>query len=167
MTVFQKPTSRKIDIVFVFALFALFTAVSFSLIFIGTKQYHHITKTTNQNYLERTISSYLAEKIRQGDSQNAITISDSIGVPALCIRMHEGDYAYTNYIYCYEGTLRELVATNNSSFSLSSGQTIMEIKNFEANFIQDNLLCTSITHTNGEMQTLFFNIHCAADKEEL
>jgi len=158
-------TSKKIDMVFVLALFTLFSATALVLVLIGAKQYRYITDTMNKNHTERTVYSYLAEKIRQHDTQDAITICDLQGVPALSVETLATDISYTTYIYCYDNALRELVVTNTSVFSLSSGQVIMEIQQFTPKQINPSLLCAEIIDKNGNTQTLYFTIHSDAGKE--
>lgn len=167
MDIFQARNSRKINTIFIFMLFTLFAAVSFSLTLIGVKQYHYVTEQMSENYTDRTTTSYLAEKIRQNDVSGAITVSDLMGVPALSITAQENDSTYTTYIYYYENALRELVVTNHSSFSLSSGQAIIPLCRFEPVFIGNDLIQVKITDTDGQIQTHYFFLHCSIGKEHL
>lgn len=157
--------SRKIDTVFVLALITLFAATAFILVLIGAKQYRYVTDVMNENYKSRTTSSYLAEKIRQNDSKDTITISDLEGVPALTLTTSEEDIQYITYIYFYDGALRELVVTSNSVFTLASGQKIMEMQDFVPEFSNDSLLRVTVTDDNGEQQILYFTIHSGIGKE--
>jgi hypothetical protein len=157
--------SRKIDTVFVLALITLFAATSFLLVLIGAKQYRFVTDVMNENYESRTTSSYLAEKIRQHDTKDAITVSNLEGVPSLKLTTCEEDICYITYIYFYDGALCELVVTDNSVFTLASGQKIIEVQDFHPKFINDSLLCTEITNTRGETFTLYFTTHCSIGKE--
>ncbi len=158
---------KKIDSIFVFALITLFAATAFVLVFIGAKQYRSVTDTMNENYEERTTASFLAEKIRQNDAADAITVVDLEGVPALTLRTTEGTNSYTTYIYYYENALRELVVTDASVYALSSGQAIMELQGFVPTLVSPSLLRAEITDTNGDTQVLYFTIHCGIGKEEL
>ena len=167
MSIFTERTSKKIDTVFVLALITLFAATSLTLVFIGAKQYRLVTDTMNDNYEDRTIASYLAEKIRQNDTANAITVSDLEGVPALSIQTTEDTTAYTTYIYYYEGALRELLVTEHSVFSLSGGQEIIEMQGFSPEFLSDTLIRAEVTDSNGAKQVLYFTLHCNTGKEVL
>ena len=82
--------SRKIDTVFVLALITLFAATSFVLVLIGAKQYRYVTNTMNENFEDRTVSSYLTEKIRQYDTEHAIFVTGLQEVPARRTRIEEG-----------------------------------------------------------------------------
>ncbi len=157
--------SKKIDTVFVLALITLFAATSFSLVLIGAKQYRHITDVMSENYEDRTISSYLTEKIRQYDTQNAIEVYELEGIPALSLTATGNNISYTTYIYYYEGALRELVATEGSVFTLSSGQEIIQMQGFTPKLISASLLRAEVTDTNGDTQILYFSLHCNIGKE--
>lgn len=166
MSILTERTSKKIDMVFVFALITLFAATTFVLILIGAKQYRFVTNTMTTNHEERIISSYLAEKIRQNDTANAIKVCDLKGVSALAISSAEEDTTYITYIYFHEGALRELVVTENSVFSLSSGQAIIDIQDFKITAPNNHLLCADIIDTTGTGHTLYLPIHCGLGKED-
>ena len=165
MVLFTKQSSRKIDIVFALSLIILFAATSFTLVLIGAKQYRHITNTMTANYEDRTTASYLAEKIRQYDTQDALHISDLNGIPALSLTSTEGERTYITHIYYHDGFLRELVVTENSVFSLSSGQKIIEMGGFTISFSNPSLLRIEITDTTGNTSVLYFSIHTDSGKE--
>lgn len=163
MAVFQERASKKIDTIFVLALFSLFAAAAFALVLIGAKQYRSVTNSMNENHLNRTISSYLAEKIHQNDVSGAITVTDIMGVPALSITAAEETITYTTYIYYYEESLRELVVTKDSVFSLASGQAILPLCSFEPELLNSNLIAIKLTDANGKTQTLFYSLSSDAE----
>lgn len=165
MAIYTQRTTKKIDSIFVLALITLFAATSFILVLIGAKQYRFVTNIMNENHENRTAASYLTEKIRQQDAANAITLCDLDGVTALSILATEEGFSYITYIYYYEGTLRELVVTEHSVFTLSSGQAIIEMQGLELTFESSSLLRAEITNTRGEKQVLFLPLHCSTGKE--
>ncbi len=151
--------SKKIDTVFVLALITLFAATAFMLVLIGAKQYRYVTNTMNENYEARTIASYLTEKIRQNDTAGHISVVNLEGTTALALRAQEDDFVYTTYIYYYEGSLRELVTTENSVFTLSSGQSIMEVQGFTPTLLRGKLLHITATDTLGKEIELYLPLH--------
>ncbi|MBQ1193873.1 MAG: DUF4860 domain-containing protein [Lachnospiraceae bacterium] len=167
MSAFSKRTFSKTDTIFVLVVITLFAATSLSLALIGTKQYHHITNTMSENYNLRTVSSYLTEKIHQYDSKDAITIVDLDGTPALSLFATEGDISYATYIYCYNGALRELVVTKDSVYSLSGGQEIIKLQDFQPTLINSSLIHAIVTDIDGNQQHLYFSLRCIHEKEEL
>ena len=160
MSIFKEPSSKKIDMVFILMLITLFAATSLALVLIGAKHYRNVTDTMTRNHQLRTTSSYLAEKIRQNDAEDAITVCDLMGVNALSIKTTTEDAEYITYIYYYDNALRELVVTNSSVFSLSTGQEIIPLEEFNISLLSDSLIRAEITDIAGTSQTLYFSLHC-------
>lgn len=167
MTRFRTSSAKKIDTVFVFALLLLFAATSFALVLIGAKQYRAVSDTISQNDAQRTACAYLAEKLRQSDAAGAVYISEFQGIPALTICTETSDAPYTTYIYFYETALRELTVTDQAAVSHASGQEILALKDFSVTMPFAHLLKVTLTHTDGETQTLFFSRRAPAGKEVL
>ncbi len=166
MSFLTRRFSHKIDIGFVLTIMVLFAITTFSLVLIGAKQYKGITSTIDENHEERTASSYLAEKFRSNNVSDAISICELNGVTALSIITTENDISYITYIYHYDNYLYELVVTENSVFSLSSGQKIIEMQDFNLTYVNESLIKAEITNSSKEKQTLFFDISCNAGKEQ-
>lgn len=158
--------TNKIDSIFVIALFTVFAITSFLLIFIGAKQYQHTANSMDANYESRTISSYLTEKIRQHDCANAIYLSDLEGTPALALEATENEATYVTYIYYYDEAIREIMVTESSVFSLSSGQEIMKTGGFYAEFEGSNLLKITIVTTEGKTENVYLTLHSVVRKEQ-
>lgn len=166
----RNNSSGKIDTVFVLGLFTMFAATAFLLVLLGIKQYNHTREVSAENYEMRTLCSYLQEKIRQNDSANSIDItilqdSDGEEHAALTFFTTENDITFITYIYYYDGILRELVVTDNSVYSLSSGQSIMDISDFTPEFISNDLLYVTITGSDGRESELYFTINASDGKE--
>ena len=158
--------ANKIDSIFVIALFTVFAITSFLLIFIGAKQYQHTANTMDSNYESRTISSYLTEKIRQHDCEGAIYLCDLEGTNALALETTENEITYVTYIYYHDGAIREIIVTNSSVFSLSSGQEIVATNGFHAEQKQPDLFKITITTTNGNTEHIYLSLHSNARKEQ-
>ena len=167
MAYIKEKSAKKIDMVFVLALITLFAATALTLVLIGAKQYRHVTDVMDRNFEHRTSASYLTEKIRQNDKQDAIGLTTLEGTTALYILNQNETSPFTTYIYYYDGYLRELVVTESSVFTLSGGQPIMEIQNLELEIKNDSLIHAKITSMDGQTQSLYFNLHCRVGKEAL
>lgn len=166
MPKFTKRFFIKIDMIFVLTALALFAVTSLCLSLIGAEQYRYVTDAMNTNYEERTVSSYLTEKIRQYDCQDSISIADLDGTKALAFLSAENDISYTTYIYYYEGALRELLVTDSSIYSPSSGQEILTLHGFEPEFVNDSLIQATVIDTKDNQKELYFSIHSAQGKEK-
>lgn len=158
--------ANKIDSIFVIALFTVFAITSFLLIFIGAKQYQHTARAMDTNYESRTISSYLREKVRQNDSACAIYICELEGTTALALETIENEVSYITYIYYYDEAIREIMVTEDSVFSLSSGQEIVKTNGFSAEQTDTNLIKITITTSEGASEQIFLSLHSNARKEQ-
>ncbi len=167
MSTFTERTSKKIDMVFVMALLVLFAATACVLVLIGAKHYRSVTNDMTGNHEKRISSSYLAEKIRQNDCEDAITLCTIMETPALSIRTTEGSASYTTYIYFYDGYLRELVVTETSVFSLAGGQPIMELQSIHFSMENEALIRTDVTDLQGNTQTMYIPLHSKVGKEDV
>lgn len=167
MSTSTERTSRKIDMVFVMALLVLFTATALALVLIGAKHYRAVTDHMTGNHEQRITSSYLAEKIRQNDRVDAITLCTLMETPALSIRTTEGNVSYITYIYFYDDYLRELVVTETSVFSLTGGQPIMAIRDIQFTMENASLIRAEITNLQGDTQTMYFPLHSKVRKEDV
>lgn len=151
--------SRRIDSIFVMILFFLFALTAFVLVMIGVKQYQATADSMNYNYEVRTATSYLREKIRQNDSHAAISIDNIEGTDVLSLKSEVNGIVYYTYIYYYGGYLRELYVQDGSSFSLSSGQQIIELSGFELSEATDRLITVTITDTWGGTTDMYLSVN--------
>ena len=94
-----KSISHQADSFFVMLLFFLFALTAFILVLIGVKQYKSTANAMNYNYEVRTVTSYLREKVRQNDSDAAISVETINGTKALCLKNTINDIVYNTFIY--------------------------------------------------------------------
>ena len=132
-----KSRSHQADSFFVMLLFFLFALTAFILVLIGVKQYKSTANAMNYNYEVRTATSYLREKVRQNDSDAAISVETINGTKALCLKNTINDIVYNTFIYYYDGSLRELYVQDGSSYSLDMTETT------------DKMITVTITDTSG------------------
>lgn len=157
-------TNRKMDTVFVAALFVLFAMTACLLVLIGARQYHATAKAMNTNYEIRTASSYLTEKIHQNDCDAGIAIVDFAGGNALALT-DDTDRSYTTYIYYYDGYLRELFVGENAVYTPDSGQTIIPCKGFDLTLVRSGLILASVKDTSGTKHKIYLNIHVTSGRD--
>ena len=89
-----KSRSHQADSFFVMLLFFLFALTAFILVLIGVKQYKSTANAMNYNYEVRTVTSYLREKVRQNDSDAAISVETINGTKALCLIFYLFSYCH-------------------------------------------------------------------------
>lgn len=161
-----------VDILFVLALFGVFTVSALMLVTVGSEVYRHTMEDMGNNYETRTSVAYITEKIRQNDTSiaegfsaasNHISISTLSGEPALMLTQSINGETYCTYLYLHDGYLRELFTKSESYLgddTLAAGQEIMELSAFTMEQVSDNLLSIRLTTPEGEAHNIFVSVHC-------
>lgn len=131
--------NHMVDLLFTIALFFVFAVSSLSVILISSNAYRQIQKQTEINYSARTTLSYIAQNVRQNDTEDQIEIGKLDEHPALIFRKEYRDASYSTYIYEYNGELKELFVKDGISISAADGKSIMEVTGFEMEAIENGL----------------------------
>lgn len=124
---FQTRSRHVIDFIFPIALFFVFAASSLVVLILAADIYASTTNQFQVNDKNRTTLSYISEKIRQNDTEGALSIQTIEGTDCLALSVDYSGTPCTTYIYAYEGMLKELFIQDGVSVSLRSGKDIMEI----------------------------------------
>lgn len=155
-----------VDILFVLALFAVFTLSALMLVSIGAEVYRHTTKDMSGNYESRTSISYITEKIRQNDniiSEKNIGITAISGKQALILAQEiEGEIYYT-YLYLFDGYLKELFVQSDTYLEeelLAAGHNIIPLNEFRLEQPKNDLFSIKLTTTDGEVHHIYVSTHC-------
>lgn len=163
-----------VDILFILALFGVFAVSALMLVTIGADVYKNTVDDMGTNYETRTATAYITEKIRQNDSilggdtsaSNHILVDDIEGIPALKMLQNIDGTDYSTYLYLYDGYLKELLI--NTDYDLgekapSAGENIMPLSDFTLAQVKSNLLCITLTTTDGESNTIYVSTHAMTD----
>ena len=145
MTELKKTPEHTVDRVFVLALLALFVAVAFILVFTGARQYRSIADGMTENFNERTIASYLREKMNQNDMEGAVSLTIIGDCQALALEEEANEAVFTTYIYCYGGSLYEITVSDGTDVLPGDGQEIMELQGLDIKMINPQLYEFSVT----------------------
>ena len=138
-------------------LFVIFATGVFAVLLTGAKVYRGLTQRDASAYDSRTCSQYLASKLRQAPSPDAVSVSEFGGAEALVItQVIDGD-AYTTQIYCYNGWLMELFCVAGGEFSPEDGEKVLPASGLKVTQ-QGDLLMISVTDGNGEHLQLRFTL---------
>ena len=76
------------------------------------------------------------------------------GVPVLAIHSDIDGEGYTQYIYCWQGELRELFTSARYAFEPEDGTPICEAEGFEA-VLENGLLTARMTDAEGTVSTAY------------
>lgn len=111
---------------FTMLLFLVFVLCALFSVLMGSRVYENITKRSDENFSGTTALSYIANKIRQGDREDAVDIIEVDGTPVLQLKQKVGDEMYHTWIYWKDGQIRELFTDENSGLGLEDGLEILE-----------------------------------------
>lgn len=76
---------------FTMLLFLVFVLCALFSVLMGSRVYENITKRSDENFSGTTALSYIANKIRQGDREDAVDIIEVDGTPVLQLKQKVGD----------------------------------------------------------------------------
>lgn len=159
----KKQEGRHIvDVLFVLTLFGVFTLSALVLVILGANSYKQTVSHMEDNYQSRTVCSYLAEKVRQNDLYDSISLGELADTEALVLSRTISDSVYCTYIYYYDGSLRELFIREGSDIGqnpLAAGTPIMELSSLEMHTVNDRLFSLTLITPAGEEKTLYLSSH--------
>lgn len=159
-----------VDVLFVLALFAVFTVSALALVYIGADVYQHTVQDMSTNYETRTSVSYVTEKIRKCDSilsngESSVRLSTLSGAPAIELVQEVDGVLYSTYLYLYDGYLKELFMRKDASLGgneLDAGENIMPLKSFSVTADTSRLLSISMVTADDSVKNILISTHCNA-----
>jgi hypothetical protein len=116
------------DVFVVLALFCVYATCALLLCAIGAGIYRDASNVMQQNYDQRTSSLYIAEKVRQSDTNGAVEVRQLDGNDALVLIEQESGEFYEIWIYVHEGMLCETFIPAGSEVNYQLGQEIMPVQ---------------------------------------
>ena len=112
---------QKIDTVFVLIIFCIFAASALMVLMMGGSIYKNTVELSWESYDERTGLSYIWTKVKNGDEQGWISLSDFHGSSVLCLAEQYGDDVYLTRIYLHNGWICELFSEDGLEFFPEDG----------------------------------------------
>lgn len=155
-----------VDILFVLALFGLFTVSALILVTVGAETYQNTVENMDRNYETRTSVAYLTEKLRQNDSMDSISLSALSGEPALMMTQEINGKNYSTWLYFYDGYLKELLMLQDGNLgtdTLDAGQNIMKLSGLTLTEMSDHLFSMELVTANGEAHQIYVSSHCTKE----
>ena len=149
--------SHTTDLLFTLGLFCVFAATAFILVMIGIQVYRSTAGQMQDTFSTRTAVSYVAEKLRQHDTEGGAAMGQVDGLPALVLYDELGGETYCTYIYSDGEYLYEFVVRDGTDVSASLGEQIMEVKDFTIAETGDGFYAFSASDSGG--RTVRFLTH--------
>lgn len=151
---FQPRHRHVIDLIFPIALFFVFAASSLSVLILAADVYTSTTERLSVNDENRTVLSYLSEKIRQNDAGGAIRSVSIDGIDCLALSADYNGTACTTYIYVYDGVLKELFINDGIPIPLKEGRDIMRIASLSIEQLDDRIYLFTAVDSSGTESSL-------------
>lgn len=147
----QQRVDRKgqaVSTLFTMLLFLVFVLCALFTVLTGGKVYENISARMEDNYTGSVALQYIANKVRQGDQEDAVRVLDVEGTQVLELSQDIEGYEYISWIYYYDGSIRELFTSADSGLGLSDGIEIMECEGLS--FSKEGQLLTVTTKGSGD-----------------
>ena len=158
----EREKKHIVDILFVLALFLVFTLSTLTLVLFGANIYQNTVNSMEDNYNARTVCSYISGKFRSNDSAGDISIGSIDGQPSLILNQEINDASYRTYIYEYDGYLRELFVSDSVTLGaevLNAGNKLCPIDKFEVSECNEGLNPVKITVSlpDGDIESIYLS----------
>lgn len=155
---------RMTDILFTLALFCVFSVCALLVVVMGADVYHRGTEDMQQNFDSRTSLSYISTKLRQTDSAGSVTIGQLGDEPALILRETIDGMPYATWIYCHEGSLKEVFTLEENTPTPEMGQAIMALSALEMELLPQGVLKVTTVETNDHSDFLLYTPRCEVEE---
>lgn len=152
------------DLLFSLGLLCLFTFSALTVILIGAHVYKQTSLDMKANYTTRTALTYVAEKIRQHDSDNSIELGTIEDTPALKLTESIDGILYITYIYEDNHSLKELFVQESQPVTKAQGESILEVQDFSIEKAGNHLFRFTVTDEENTSASLLLHIRSNSDK---
>ncbi len=124
----RRNTAAAPDTLILTVLACAFAASVLLVLLLGAGIYQSAASSSDAAYSERVCTSYIAEKLRHGDENGAVSLGSFDGGEALFLESDDGGVRYTTIIYSHDGWLWELFCEKGADFSREDGVKIIEVR---------------------------------------
>lgn len=135
-------------------LLLAFIGSAIAVVGLGTQSESAEKAISAQAFCKRTLMSFLAEKVRQGDGSGDIYVGEFEGTNALFIEYTLQETLYTDIIYSYDGALCELFCEKGAGFSHKDGTKLIEVSSVIFSEPESGLIYIEATGTDGKTSSL-------------
>lgn len=140
----NRSSKQHLSGVFPLLLFAVLAACVLTVLMTGAGLYRRLTGRDSDAQVLRTAGQYIAVKVRQTETPDAVSVGDFGGENALIIAQELEGETYLTRVYCYDGWLRELFSADESGMSPEDGEKLLEMDSL-AFTEEDGLLTVGLT----------------------
>ena len=145
-------------------LFAVFAVCILSVLLMGANTYKRLAYSNTAEDSGRTAIQYISTKVRQSDADGMISVGSFDGTTAeqkgntLILTEEFDNSQYSTRIYCNDGYLCELFGAADGTFTVESGQKILEAESVEFALDESGMLHVSLTDNDGQLKQIDLTI---------
>ncbi len=155
----RRTGRHTVDILFILTLFGAFIVSALLIVVLGAHVYQNTVAQAEKGFSTRTSLAYVTEKIRQHDEDGSVSITEIEGHQVLCLSQKYGDTSYDTYLYYDNGYLKELTVDDFYTPSLTEGQDIIAVTDFEMQRVNDALYSFRITDADGASVSFYVSVY--------
>lgn len=122
---------QSVGTLFTMLLFLVFVMSALFTVLTGGRVYENISTRMEQTYTGSVALQYIANKVRQGDRNGAVTVKEIQGQQVLELVQDIDGEQYLTWIYHLDGEIRELFTYADSGLTLQDGLEILECDGLE------------------------------------
>ena len=123
----------------------------------GSAAYRASQEALDTVYTTRTLMDYISARVRGGNARGMVYPGELGGLPCLCIDEELEGEIYTTYIYCQEGSLKELFCQKGLGLTPDDGTEMLDCDELAVSAAAPGLLAVSVT-SGGTTETGYVHI---------
>ena len=121
----ERSNRQSITTLAALLLLGVFGVSILSVLLTGASTYRRLVQRHQLSYDRRTCAQYVAARVRQAPSPDAVVLSRFGSSDALVIREDVDGTVYLTRVYCHDGWLMELFAAADGDFAPEDGQKLL------------------------------------------
>lgn len=136
----MEKRGHTLDVLFPLGLLAIYAVAAAGAVLQAADGYRDSLTRADRDFGRATALAYVAEKLRAGDEAGAVRVDALEDCPALVLSVNREGGWYDTYIYCYDGSLRELMVKRELTPAPGMGAKLLELEDFRPEWAGDGLL---------------------------
>lgn len=146
-------SKHHIDGLLTLLLFGVFAVCVLSVLLTGADVYRRLVQRDQESYASRTCAQYLATKVRQAPSADAVSVAPFGEGDALVLSETLDGQLYLTRVYCHDGWLWELFSAAGDDLAPQDGERVLQAQGLEL-LLEDGLLSVTVTDGAGDQVSL-------------
>ena len=138
-------------------LLGVFGVSILSVLLTGAGTYRRLVQRHQLSYDRRTCAQYVAARVRQAPSPDAVVLSRFGSSDALVIREDVDGTVYLTRVYCHDGWLMELFTVADGAFAPEDGEKILPLQSLSLSR-DGTLISIYLTDPDNSSQLLTLHI---------